>query len=219
MVAVLAAAYFLSDILSRYALLISIFFGVGASLLFLGILLLKRSARMKSADLLARASLYEDYDPAEFEAVTAEIYRQMGYSAKVTGKAGDLGIDVLLSKNGEKIGIQCKHYKGSIGPALIREFVGALEGARLKKGCFVTTSNYTEGAKKAAKRTNWDIELIDGKKLSRMLNNVDVDFDKELFPTQRWRNLPLLAKVGVMVFLLGDIAAVTGGMVYFLLSG
>ena len=216
---ILAAAYFLSDFLSRHPLLVSVGAGTMGSLLFLGVLLAKRYSRMKKADLLARDSLYKDYNPAEFEEVTAEIYRQMGYKAKVTGKAGDLGIDVLLSKDGEKIGVQCKHYKDSIGPAMIREFVGALEGARLEKGYFVTTSHYTSGAKKAAQRTNWYLELIDGIALSNMLNQVDANFDVELIPSPRWRTLSLPAKTGLLLFLLVDIAIVLGSVVYLLLTG
>ena len=142
------AALYLPGFLAQYRLLISVVGGAAGSLLFLVTLLAKRHSRMKKADLLTRSSFYADYDPAEFESLTAEIFRRKGYQTKVTGKAGDLGIDVLLSKNGEKIGVQCKHYKGSIGPAMIREFVGALEGTRLEKGYFVTTSHYTLAQKR-----------------------------------------------------------------------
>lgn len=217
--AIFLAAYYLPGFLALYRLLISVISGAMGSLLFLGLLLTKRHSRMKKADLLTRSSLYKDYDPAEFEEVTAEIFRQRGYKAKVTGKSGDLGIDVLLSKDGEKIGIQCKHYKGSIGPSTIREFVGALEGARLKKGYFVTTSHYTSGAKQAARRTHWDIKLIDGQTLGRMFNQVDANFDVELFPSQRWRGLATPVKTGLLLFLLVDIAAILGGAVYLLLAG
>ncbi|RLD06805.1 MAG: hypothetical protein DRI56_07545 [Chloroflexota bacterium] len=217
--AIILAAYYLPGFLARYRLLISVVSGLTGSLLFGGLLLVKRHARMKKAGLIARSSLYKDYSPAEFEEITAEIFRQRGYKAKVTGKSGDLGIDVLLSKNGEKIGIQCKHYKGSIGPSVIREFVGALEGARLEKGYFVTTSHYTSGAKQAARRTHWNIELIDGQMLGRMLNQIDATFDVELIPSQRWRDLALFSKTGLLLFLMVDIAAILGGAVYLLLAG
>ncbi|MBS1249537.1 MAG: hypothetical protein MAG431_01117 [Chloroflexi bacterium] len=214
----LAAANLLSDFLTRHALVASIGAGTLGSLTFLGVLLAKRAARVKKANLLARNSLYKDYDATEFEAVTAEIYRQMGYRAKVTGKTGDLGIDVLLAKDGEKIGVQCKHYKKPIGPSLIREFVGALEGARLEKGYFVTTSHFTAGAKKAAKRSTWSIKLIDGITLSQILNRIDDVFERELIPSQRWRELPPLAKIGLLTFLVGDVGVAVGGMVYLLLT-
>lgn len=216
--ATLTGGYILSGFLARHVLLVSVGAGGLASSLFLGILLAKQAARIKKADLLASDSLYEDYDAAKFEEVTAEIYRQMGYGAKVTGKAGDLGIDVLLVKDGMKIGVQCKHYKNPVGPAMIREFVGALEGARLEKGYFVTTSHFTTGAKKAAQRTRWSLDLIDGKELSHMLNQIDDVFERELIPSQRWRELPPLAKIGLLTFLVGDVGVAVGGMVYLLLT-
>jgi len=219
LVAAILSVYYLSSFLSNYLLEISVVSGIIGSLLFLGVLLVKRSIRRRKIDLLARISLYKDFTPAEFEEVTAEIFRQKDYKAKVTGKTGDLGIDVILSKNGEKIGMQCKHYKDPIGPSMIREFVGALEGEGLKKGFFVTTSHFTSGAKEAAQRTNLNLELINGQALGHMRNQIDANINIDLIPSRRWGEMSPFARTGLLIFLLVDIAAFLGGAVYLLLTG
>ena len=212
-------AYYVSRFLASHKLIISLVSGLTGSLLFLGVLLVKRSIRRRKANLLARKSLYRDYGPAEFEEVTAEIFRQRGNKARVIGKSGDLGIDVILSGNGERIGIQCKHYKDPIGPSMIREFVGALEGAGLEKGYFVTTSHFTSGAKEASRRTSLDLELINGQALGHLRNQIDANINIDLIPSRRWNELSPFARTGLLIFLLVDIAAFLGGAVYLLLTG
>jgi restriction system protein len=46
---------------------------------------------------------------------------------------------------------QCKRYKGSVSPAAIRDFRGAMAG-RTDKGLFITTATFTAEAKKEATR-------------------------------------------------------------------
>ena len=134
-------------------LLTSFIFGIVISSIVLAVLLIVRSRRMRRANLLARHSLYGDYSPIEFEYVTAEIFRQLGFDAKVTPASADEGLDVILSKDGKKIGVQCKRHKRDIGPGPIREFAGSLEGAGLDEGYFVTTSDFTIAAKQAMKKS------------------------------------------------------------------
>ncbi len=143
----------------------------GLFLLFSFIFLVIRSRKRQR--LLAREHLYDDYTPEEFEHLTAEIFRRLGYKATVSGKAGDRGLDViLLGKKGEKIGVQCKHYQGNIGSPMIREFAGSLDGAEMKRGYFVTTSGYTPAALDAAKSSSFAITLISGDELARIKKQV-----------------------------------------------
>jgi len=126
--------------------------------------LLRMRARRR---LLARESLHNDYTPAEFEQLIAELFRRRGYAAKVAGQSGDRGIDVVLGKGKNKIGVQCKRYKGKIGSPLIREFIGALDGAGMTSGYFATTSDYTDEAVAAARNSSFAITLLTGDEIVR----------------------------------------------------
>ena len=179
-------AYYAYDKLIVYPLVASIIFGLVVSLIVLATLLILRASRVRKANLLAKESLYRDYSPIEFEHLTAEIFRQLGYKAHVTPASGDKGLDVILESEGEKIGVQCKRHQDAIGPGLIREFSGALEGARLNQGFFVTTSNYTEASKEAAKSSRFKIKLIDGEKLGELRNKAEKRINTDLIAKPWW---------------------------------
>ena len=51
----------------------------------------------------------------------AELYRALGYETKLTQQSRDGGIDIILTKNGERIFVQCKFHKERIGVKDIKE--------------------------------------------------------------------------------------------------
>ena len=60
---------------------------------------------------------------------------------------------------------QCKRYKGSVGPNVVREFRGAMTG-RAEKGVIMTTGTFTREAQLEAIRDGAPpIDLIDGELL------------------------------------------------------
>lgn len=68
-------------------------------------------------------------DPTEFEYYIASIFRNAGFTAKVTGRPGepDGGIDIVLSKNGSNYFVQCKKFIGKdISVGTVRDFYGAI---------------------------------------------------------------------------------------------
>lgn len=86
-------------------------------------------------------------DPRIFEETVASVFRDCGYSARVTAYSGDDGIDVILDGPGDSVvGVQVKRYRGRIGVAQIRELVGALVVNGLTQGIFVTTSDFQAGS-------------------------------------------------------------------------
>ncbi|MDD5606754.1 MAG: restriction endonuclease [Candidatus Pacebacteria bacterium] len=103
--------------------------------------------------------------PKEFEEYIAELFKQLGYKAFVTGGPNDGGVDVIAEKNGIKHYIQCKRFiTKTVSVAAVREFYGALGHYLAKgKGYFITTNKFTLEAEKFAE--DKPIELIDGQKL------------------------------------------------------
>lgn len=115
--------------------------------------------------------------PSKFEEFTGQLFRELGYSAEVTGGRGDGGIDIILKKDGKKTYAQCKKYgyKRKVKPGEVRDFYGGIADhiAKGEKSFFVTTSSFTQAAKNACRERN--IEAIDGHKLLKYMKKVNVD--------------------------------------------
>lgn len=123
--------------------------------------------------------------PAFFERVVVELLLTMGYgggregAGRAIGRAGDGGLDGVIDQDAlglDRVYIQAKRYKlnSAISENDIRAFAGSLEGAKATKGIFVTTSYFTEPARKFAERVAKRIILIDGEQLAGLLLRYDV---------------------------------------------
>ncbi len=135
-------------------------------------------------------------DPGAFERLTKRILREIGFvQVEVTGQSGDGGIDgkgivKIQDVLSYHVVFQCKRYKGSVGPAAIRDFRGAMIG-RADKGLFITTGTFTRDAIKEATRDGASpIDLIDGDELVEMLKKlrlgVNVKMVEEIDVDTQW---------------------------------
>lgn len=127
-------------------------------------------------DLLSKVL---EMTPAFFEKLVVELLVKMGYggsfedAASVTQYSHDEGIDGVIKE--DKLGldtiyIQAKRWdKGSVGSKDIQAFVGAIEMKHASKGVFITTSSFTESARKCAKEVKSKIVLIDGEQLCKYM--------------------------------------------------
>jgi len=105
--------------------------------------------------------------PKLMEETVASVFRDHGYEAKVTGRSGDDGVDVILVKGRDQIGVQVKRYKNLIQVEQIRSLQGALVLNGLTKGIFVTTSGFQSGGKGTVRRLaerGYAIELFDAER-------------------------------------------------------
>lgn len=81
--------------------------------------------------------------PQAFENYIAELFKEKGFNVQVTPPTNDGGKDIVMSLNGRKYFVECKHYSdGAIGREIIQKLLGAgtLEGDVV--GYFVVTSSY-----------------------------------------------------------------------------
>jgi restriction system protein len=82
--------------------------------------------------------------PDSFERLCQRLLRESGFvEVRVTGRSGDGGIDGvgivrLGGLPGFPILFQCKRYRGSVSPSVIRDFCGAMIG-RADRGLVITT--------------------------------------------------------------------------------
>lgn len=120
--------------------------------------------------------------PYDFEHVVVQLLQKMGYggelkdSGEVTKYSNDGGIDGIIKEDILGLGrihIQAKRYQigSNISREDIQKFVGALAVAQSNKGVFITTSNFSRGAKEYVKNLNSQttIVLINGEQLAEYI--------------------------------------------------
>jgi restriction system protein len=128
-------------------------------------------------------NLLHDLPAAGFERLCQRLLREAGFEqVTVTGRSGDGGIDGIgiLELNvfvSFKVLFQCKRYKGSVGPAAVRDFRGAMMG-RADKGLILTTGSFTPDSKREAVRDGAPpIELVDGSKLIELFEQLELGLE------------------------------------------
>lgn len=123
-------------------------------------------------------------NPAFFERIVVELLVKMGYggsrsdAGKAIGRSGDGGIDGIIKE--DKLGldvvyIQAKRWEDKpVGRPDVMQFAGALQAQKASKGIFITTSRFTDDAKKYVMQIGSKVVLIDGERLSELMIEHDV---------------------------------------------
>jgi len=109
--------------------------------------------------------------PIEFEDVVGSLFMAMEWHVFWTRASGDHGIDHVALKDRTRAAIQCKRYEQDVGEPAVRAFYGSFTG-KFKLGYFVTTSSFTVGARKWAKKRN-GLTLISGMELVEMIKTYE----------------------------------------------
>jgi len=121
--------------------------------------------------------------PSFFERLVVELLVAMGYggslsdAARAVGQSGDEGIDGIIDEDRlglDTIYIQAKKWQGTVSRPEIQKFVGALQGKRARKGIFITTSNFSKGAREYVSRIDTKVVLIDGRRLTEYMIDYNV---------------------------------------------
>lgn len=108
----------------------------------------------------------------DFEHFLKYFFIKQGYEARVTGKTGDFGADLVISKNGETIVVQAKRYNNHpVGLSAVQEVVASIAYYSADRGMVVTNSDYSDAAIELASYNT--VELIDRGKLIRMLSRLN----------------------------------------------
>lgn len=135
--------------------------------------------------------------PEFLEQVIVDLLLAMGYGGgeptmgRVTGRSGDGRIDGAIRVDAlglDEVCVQAKKYaEGStVGESDLRNFAGAIDAAGTSKGVFVTTTRFTEGAKRYVNRSPKRIVLIDGKELARLMVAHDVGVRTRIRHVIKW---------------------------------
>ncbi len=110
-------------------------------------------------------------DWREFETLIGEAFRRQGYTVAATPAGADGGVDLILTRDGERTLVQCKHWKNwRVGVETIRALHGVVAADGAVGGIVVSSGQYTPAARKFAETI--PIRLIDGPALQRMMAEI-----------------------------------------------
>ena len=128
-----------------------------------------------SAELLSQIKAGS---PGSFEQIVVDLLLAMGYGGTLQdagqslGKSGDEGLDGIIKEDRlglDVIYIQAKKWENPVSRPEIQKFAGALQGKRARKGVFITTSSFSQGARDYAASIESKIVLIDGRELAELM--------------------------------------------------
>lgn len=130
----------------------------------------------------------------EFEELTGDLMRAMGYQARVTQYSNDGGVDVIAHRDPfglepPIVKIQCKHTAKPIGGPVVAQLVGRI-GAT-ETGLFVSLGSYTPDAV-AQERSNPRLRLVTGDEF------IDLILQHYEALPRRWREVIPLRRVFVV---------------------
>lgn len=122
----------------------------------------------------------------EFELFLKWLFEEMGFKVELTKIVADSGVDLVVSKDEEKIAIQAKRYKREIkvGNNTILKTHGGRDIYRCKKSIVVTTSYFTNQAISDAQKLGielWDRDVLSAK-IDAINNKTKSIDDKTDFP-------------------------------------
>jgi len=128
-----------------------------------------------SAELLAQIKAGP---PAFFEQLVIDLLVRMGYGGTLQdagqslGRAGDEGLDGIIKEDRlglDVIYVQAKKWENPVSRPEIQKFAGALQGRRARKGVFITTSSFSQGARDYTSSIDSRIVLIDGQEMAELM--------------------------------------------------
>ena len=114
-----------------------------------------------------------------FEELVADVYRQLGYRARLTQQTRDGGYDIVLLERSaaEQVIVECKRYspKRKVGVEVVRSLLGVQLEVGVRRAKIVTTTTFSEPAKQTVDRilhgsSGFSVELVDAEELVRALN-------------------------------------------------
>ena len=135
--------------------------------------------------LQAMRDALKQTSPHFFEKLLVDLLVSMGYgsgfknAAQAVGRSGDGGIDGVIKEDPlglSTIYIQAKKRDGAgcVGENDLQKFVGALNAHQPCKGVFITTGQFSIGAKEYVKNLSSKMVLIDGEQLAKYMIDFNV---------------------------------------------
>ena len=114
--------------------------------------------------------------PQQFEHTVLDLLENMGYGhARHVGRTGDGDIDGIIDQDVlglDRLYVQAKRWTNPVGEPEIRNFSGSLDAHGATRGILITTSDFTDTARKTAKTISIGtkhIRLVNGHELAHLI--------------------------------------------------
>ncbi|WKA56976.1 restriction endonuclease [Planococcus shenhongbingii] len=126
--------------------------------------------------------------PLFFEKLVVDLLVAMGYggtmkdAGQAIGRSGDEGIDGIIKEDIlglDMIYLQAKRWENTVTRPELQKFSGSLDGKRARKGVFITTSTFSDGAKEYVQMIDKKIILIDGDALTEFMFTYNIGVSHE----------------------------------------
>ena len=113
-----------------------------------------------------------------FERYMANVFKALGYNARVLGGAGDQGVDLLLQKAGQRIAVQCKNLRRPVGNPPVQQVLAGKLYHKTDRAWVVAPAGYTDGARVLARRT--EVVLFDRRSIEKLIQQAEHHAAEEL---------------------------------------
>ncbi len=101
-----------------------------------------------------------EVNPRKFESLVSSVFKDLGFQTFCTPYSHDGGVDIVLQKGDNISAVQVKRTKNSIKLEQVRSFLGALTIQGIRKGIYVSTSEFQKGCYGIA--NSYSISLFGG---------------------------------------------------------
>jgi restriction system protein len=108
-------------------------------------------------------------DGTTFEHFLTTLFRRLGYAVEHTGRRGDYGADLVVTKGGRRIAVQAKRWNKAIGVKAVQEAVASKGMYKCSEALVVANRSFTPQARTLARAndvTLWDRDALVGKLLA-----------------------------------------------------
>lgn len=181
------------------AIYLSITFGGILMSLYL-IMFYIRNKKYKERLLNSGIDVIDQMDGFQFESYLRQLFKSQNYKVIKTPDRKDFGADLLLEKNGTKIVVQAKRYKGNVGIKAVQEIQSAKLYYKAQEAWVMTNSNYTKSAKELAYKTN--VTLLDRDRLIDYISEINPNGEVSATQTiETVEPLPIKCKCGNQMIL------------------
>jgi len=113
-------------------------------------------------------SLWQQMTGGPFENFLAEVFEHCGYAVELTGRTGDQGVDLVVSREGKCVAVQAKGYIGhSVGNEAVQQAFTGMAHRRCHGAAVITNSRFTGAARELADSVG--CTLIDGTQIPELI--------------------------------------------------
>lgn len=117
----------------------------------------REKKRLRAASIQLGMSDIDKMTGEEFEKFLGGLFDRSSeyHRTKVVGKAGDFGVDLLITRksDGRRIAIQAKRYSGNVNLKAVQEVMAGMHHHKCQEAWVITNSQFATSAKELAEST------------------------------------------------------------------